>query len=451
MGDIDSDGGNFHGLNGELAPQRGDAGRLSEFSFRAIFDATPDAIMVVRISMPPGGNSRLAPTVVEPTGGAPIPRGGYGGHFIDVNLGFEKHFGFTRNEVINKRFGELNIWIDAEARTQFVRELMTHGAVHNMETELRAKDGSPIPSLVSASLVEAGGENYVVGVVRNVSELKEAQRKLQESEATLRRIFDANLDSMTIVDLHEGRFVDVNEEFVKSTGYSRDEIIGKRSRDYDRYVNPGDNLRLVEELRRNGEIRNMEVLFRRKSGKIDPTLLSATLLELHGHMCCLTVTRDISALKEAEHQLIEAREAALAASRAKSEFLSSMSHEIRTPMNAVLGMADLLAETRLDGDQRKFLNIMINNGNALLELINGILDLAKIETGRFELEQTAFDVTELADHVCDTLAVRAHAKHLELACRVAPGLPAGLVGDPLRLRQILINLVGNAIKFTEAG
>jgi len=152
-----------------------------------------------------------------------------------------------------------------------------------------------------------------------------------------------------------------------------------------------------------------------------------------------------------ESELRAAREMALAGSRAKSEFLSSVSHEIRTPMNAILGMAELLAETALDHDQKEYLETIRFNGNALLGLINDILDLAKIESGRLTLERTDFDLEDLVGGVAKMLAVRAHAKGYEILSHVTAKVPPRLCGDPLRLRQILINLLGNAVKFTDSG
>jgi len=177
--------------------------------------------------------------------------------------------------------------------------------------------------------------------------------------------------------------------------------------------------------------------------------ISSAVLQLHDEAARREAA--IAELERTQKQLIDAREAALAASHAKSEFLSSMSHEIRTPMTAILGMADLIGETDLDEEQRKFLDVMTNNGNSLLQLINDVLDLAKVESGRLTLEQVGFDLGDLMNTVGEALAVRAHEKGLELAIRVLPEAPAELVGDPLRIRQILINLVGNAVKFTERG
>jgi two-component system sensor histidine kinase/response regulator len=150
-------------------------------------------------------------------------------------------------------------------------------------------------------------------------------------------------------------------------------------------------------------------------------------------------------------QLVEARENALAASHAKSEFLSSMSHEIRTPMTAILGMEELLKDTALNEEQRSYLEIMKNNSNSLLALINNILDLAKVESGQLVLEHVALDLEDVVEKAIEIFGFRAHAKKLELAARIMPDVPKWVIGDSLRLRQVLLNLIGNALKFTEAG
>ena len=169
-------------------------------------------------------------------------------------------------------------------------------------------------------------------------------------------------------------------------------------------------------------------------------------------LIALGLTQTSVMLNEHYRRAIEkARMAALEASEAKSGFLSSMSHEIRTPMNAIVGLAEVLGETPLTNEQRRYVNTMFANGKSLLELINNILDLAKIESGRLSTVDEEFDVADLCETIAESLALRAHEKNLELTVWVDPEVPAVLIGDPLRLRQILVNLLGNAVKFTEFG
>jgi two-component system, sensor histidine kinase and response regulator len=276
------------------------------------------------------------------------------------------------------------------------------------------------------------------------------RKALQQSEAKLRKIFDASPDTICINSMVDGRFIELNSQF-STTGYSAEETISVPAHTHGIWADGHQYRHFAKLLQTRGTVHNFEADFRQKDGSIVPCFISGATVVIDGEPCVVSVTSDIRRLKRAEAELIAAREAALAASQAKSEFLSSMSHEIRTPMNAILGMADLLAETNLTDEQRRFVETMVNNGNALLDLINGILDLAKVESGRLHLEETDFDLADLVELVTETFGVRAHEKGLELLFRILPEVPTSLVGDPLRLRQILVNLLGNAIKFTEHG
>ena len=407
------------------------------------------------------------------------------GHYLDVNQAFCDVTGYTREESLGRSAIEMGLWHDPVQLRQLLHLLKTEGRARNLECTFRIKDGRLVEHLVSASLIRLDGETCIVAATRDVSEIKRterdlravrealsaevhqleasqarlrseiaerelAQRRVQESERTLRRILDASLDAMTIRRLSDGRYIEVNKAF-EAICYTRDEARGKTAEELGLWVDP-DKFRIYyEQLKAEGQVRNLEFEFRARDGRIIPALVSAVVVELGGEPCVVSSARDISRLKQTERELIAAHEAALAASQAKSHFLSVMSHEIRTPMNAILGMADLLWETPLSAEQRRYLDTMRNNSASLLNLINGILDLSKIESGRLSLERADFDLLELAEEVMETLGVRAHEKGLELALRIASTFPTALNGDPLRLRQILINLLSNAIKFTEHG
>ncbi|MCA8995834.1 MAG: PAS domain-containing protein, partial [Planctomycetaceae bacterium] len=301
------------------------------------------------------------------------------------------------------------------------------------------------------------GEGNVIGtfgISRDISDLIRAEQAQSQERDLLRTLMDGLPDLVFIKDRH-GRFITCNIALANYFGTNDvDAIVGKTDFDFvpadiaqsfvdddQEVMNSGEPLIAREEPNEDSD-GNLSYFLTTKVPLRNP---DGEVIGLVG------IGRDITTLKRAREELTKARDAADAANRAKSDFLANMSHEIRTPMNAVIGMAELLQDTQLDPSQREYLRMIKESGESLLDLINDILDFSKIESGKFLLESVPFDIHELLGDTMKFLAVRAHRKQLELACHLSPEVPRGLLGDPSRLRQIVVNLVGNAIKFTETG
>jgi PAS domain S-box-containing protein len=271
------------------------------------------------------------------------------------------------------------------------------------------------------------------------------------SEERYRLIFNRNPAAIYQTTL-DGRLQDCNEAFAHLLGYaSREDCL--RRMDTGRHLSAVDRKPLLDHLANEGHLVDFESQIRRCDGRMIWVLENATLIPGPDGRADIFegMVVDITARKEAEAALARAVDAAEAANRSKSDFLANMSHEIRTPMNGIIGMTELALETDLTGEQRDYLETVAASADSLLALINDILDFSKIEAGKLELEITDFDLSALLDEMMRSLAPRAHCKGLELAHYIAPEVPNLLSGDPVRLRQVLINLVSNAIKFTEAG
>jgi PAS domain S-box-containing protein len=273
--------------------------------------------------------------------------------------------------------------------------------------------------------------------------------KRARADEMLDRFFTLSLDLLCISGF-DGVFRRLNPAWERILGWTVEDLTTHPFLDF---IHPDDQSATLDEMERLTSGKHSTIAFenryRTKGG--DYRWLMWTAVPFSGDQLIYATARDVTERRQMEQQLRHLREAAEAASAAKSEFLARMSHEIRTPMNAIIGMADLLWESQLGPVQREYVRVFRRAGNNLLDLINDILDLSKIEAGGMEIANAEFDLSDVIERSLEIAAVQAHEKGLELVSHVAPDVPPDLIGDPHRLRQVLLNLLGNAVKFTERG
>ncbi len=373
--------------------------------------------------------------------------------FTDVNEAFLAHLGYKREEVVGRSASELGLFVDPERQRELAKALAAHDRVVDWEMSIRRKDGGVLDGLFSAEVIQGQNHRYLLTVMIDITERKRAESLAREKQQELDAYFSSSLDLLCIADT-EGIFRRLNPEWERVLGFPVAELEGRRFLDF---VHPDDvaaTLAVLSSLRGDEEVFGFENRYRRHDG-------SYAWIEWRSRPVgsrIYAVARDVTqrrsieeALRASNRELAEATARAEQASAAKSEFLANMSHEIRTPMNGVIGMTGLLLDTELDGTQRRYAETVRSSGQTLLQLINDILDFSKIEAGKMELEDLDFDLRDLLDDFAGLMAVKAAEKGVEFLCAAAPEVPGALRGDPGRLRQILTNLAGNALKFTQRG
>jgi PAS domain S-box-containing protein len=337
-------------------------------------------------------------------------------------------------------------------------------SLYQVEHRLRRHDGEYRHMMVRAVpiLDEAGAIREWVGIHTDIDDrkrgeaaLREAKESAEASAAWAQLVVDTAYDAFVVMD-EEGRIADWNRQAERTFGWTRAEAVGRLLA--DTIIPPEYRDRHNEGLRHflatgEGPVLNqrIELTALNREGRLFPIELTIRAIRRGGRHVFTAFMHDITDRRLAEAALREAKEAAEAASRAKSEFLANMSHEIRTPMNGILGMTELALDTDLTADQREYLDAVKLSADYLLAVINDILDFSKIEAGKLDLDPVDFNLRDHLDETVTTLALRAHAKGLELACHVLDDVPDALVGDPGRLRQVVVNLIGNAVKFTGQG
>ncbi len=362
----------------------------------------------------------------------------------------EKLLDMGKEELFNRRVRDL--YPPEEWRRMRAKRIRQKGLLSGMETKIVKKSGRVLDVSVSISVLRdiEGDVSGAIGIIRDITEQKLAERKLKESENKTRIILDHSAAAIILVD---------NEERVVSWNKFTEQLLNMKKSDlYMKHVSllypreDWDKIR-SEGIRRMGSRYNLETRVVKKGGSVIDVELSVNVLKDSAGLVVGSVgmLQDITDKKRATRMLLEAKLAAEEANTAKSMFLANMSHEVRTPMNAILGMIDMTLDTSLDEEQRDNLNTAKDAADNLLSLINDILDLSKVEAGKVSLENIDFNIRNVIKSVHKGLLILARKKNLDLLIEVEEGLPELLKGDPVRLRQIIINLVNNAIKFTAKG
>jgi PAS domain S-box-containing protein len=374
---------------------------------------------------------------------------------------YKEILGFRDDELPNDEtafFGRVHP--DDVARMQATRDRYNEDLTKDRfldEVRLKHRDGTYRWVVSRGRIVrnDKGEPIRIIGAIGDITDRLESAAKLAASEKRLRDILESLFGFVGLFTL-DGRMIECNRTPLELTGVTLEEVLHHRF-----WETPGWSHDPAEQAR----IRNM--MMRAAGGEVvrfESNLLAdgqrpmvvdmafAPLRDQQGLVCnIIGHSVDITARKQAEAELIHAKEAAESSSRAKSEFLANMSHEVRTPMNGVIGLTEVLLDTKLDAEQCEYLTLVKSSAESLMVIINDILDVSKIEAGKLRLEATDLDLREVVLDTLKGLKVSADSKGLRLVCHVDPGVPALVRGDPGRLRQILINLIGNAIKFTDHG
>ena len=375
------------------------------------------------------------------------------GRYIYINPAYDSEVGVSGESLLG--LTDREIWTPEVAAGFEENDRKVRDTGLPLRTEERTEVGVRERwHLVTKFLVRRSrGGGVLAGIGVDVSERIKAQEALARSEEKFRSIFENAVEGI-YQSTPGGRFLNVNPAMARILGYASPQEMLFTVTDISTqfYAEAGAREAMREALESEGMIRDYRVTLKRKDGSLIRCSETArTVFDHDGNLIYYEgILEDVTDRERAE-SLSRAKAEAEAANRAKSEFLATMSHEIRTPLNSILGMADLLWESELSQEQRKYVDIFRNSGEVLLGLINDILDLTKVDAGQVVLERTPFSLPDVMEKACEVLAHQAHGKSLELLCRVRPDTPEHLVGDPVRLRQVLVNLVGNAVKFTSQG
>ncbi|HEY9775362.1 MAG TPA: response regulator [Planktothrix sp.] len=379
------------------------------------------------------------------------------GVIIAINATALDWLGYKTDDVVDRlTFADIATEDSGIKFRRIFPALKENGLAREVDFEIVRKNGSVVPVLFSAISIKLDAKHSMTRcTIFDITERKKAEAALRENQEMTRAIIESANDAFVSID-SDGKITDWNTQAEKIFGWTRSEVLGRGFMEtiippQSRAAHEAD---LKDFLTTNGKPsanKRIEISACRKDGHEFPAELASFPVQTANSMKMCAFIHDITDRKHSEEAVRRARDQAIDASKFKSEFLANMSHEIRTPMNGILGMTEMLLRSNLEERQRGFATTIHEAGNSLLAVINDILDFSKIEAGKLTVEIAEFEPVRIVESVAELLAHHARKKKLSLLTYIDPAIPPLMRGDPGRLRQILMNFAGNAIKFSESG
>jgi len=375
------------------------------------------------------------------------------GRVIEVNPGFEKLFGYSAGEVVGIELNRLVVPEEELDRSRLLDRQLSTTEPTVIEVVRRCKDGTLIEVKASGTITGESEDALIFVLYDDLTEIRQAQAALRETEEQYRKLIESASDVVWQVD-GEGRWTFLNTAAEEVFTADRDDLLG---RSFLEMMPPDQHEAAGESFRRilaGQDLIDFETVFLTSTGEMRHISFSGRPIHdpaTGQSVGARGIARDVTARVEARQALEDARSAAERLAETRSSFLANMSHEIRTPMNGILGMTELLLDSDLTPEQRQSAQLIQTSAEALLRILNDILDFSRMEAGQYEIERTSFNLPALVDSTLRTFAVRAFEQGLELVSDMHGDTPHQVIGDPGRIRQVLNNLVGNALKFTPEG
>ena len=369
------------------------------------------------------------------------------GRIVEVNEAFLRALGYAREEIIGRPISDIRLWMDPDLREKGLNALRAGQPVRDMEARFRTKSGAEIVAIANADLIDVDGRTCVVTALMDITDRVRAEAALRESERRFAQAFDANPLPMTITT-PDGRHLHVNAAALRHSGYTHEELMGRTDAELGFWVVPEDRDRLLRTMETEGRVRDLEVAFRTKSGESRNLLVNSERIIYGGEPAVLNVSLDITERKQLEAQADVRREEAETLARAKDEFLAMLGHELRNPLGAITN-ALVVLNGLVTGDRAgRAIDIIDRQTAHLSRLVDDLLDVARVTSGKIELRSEALDLRALAERSLDTLADAARTGNHQMEIH---GEPVWVHGDPARLEQAIRNLLDNALKYTPAG